>query len=203
MEKENMVNENMANDDMGNGNINNENKAGDKKKAAIKIIVPIIIVLIVAGIWFVRNSQKAPAEDQTDLLHEDVAFQAMEELDLDQLKSHGIPIMLDFGADDCPPCREMKPTIVKLHSDLQGKVIIKYMDVWENPELAMDYPVRVIPTQLFFDRDGNPYMPEDPDGSGLLIYTSRETDEHVFTAHEGKLTEAQLLEIFVEMGMEE
>ena len=181
----------------------NEYQEMNKKKTAVKIIAPIIIVLIVAGIWFVKDSQKTPGGEPAGGENLDFALNVTEELDFEKLKSYGLPIMLDFGSESCPPCRAMAPTIEKLNRELQGKAIIKYMDVGEFPELADGYPISVIPTQLFFDKDGNPYVPADPEASQMIIYTSKDTEEHVFTAHEGGLTEEQLLGIFVEMGMEE
>ncbi len=45
-------------------------------------------------------------------------------------------------------------------------------------------------------------MPADLESSSMLIYTVKDTKEHVLTAHEGGLTEEQLLGILKEMGME-
>jgi thioredoxin 1 len=185
------------------GRLQMENGHGEmsRKKMAAKIIAPILIVLVVAGIWFFKNSQSIAGELQVE--NPDFALTVTEPLDLEQLKSYGLPILLDFGSDSCPPCRRLAPTIKKLHKTLQGKAIIKYMDVWELPELAEGYPIRVIPTLLFFDKDGNPYEPSDPEASRMLIYTTKDTGEHVFTAYEGAMSEKEILSILVKMGMEE
>ena len=71
--------------------------------------------------------------------------------------------MIDFGADSCIPCKEMAPVLKELNEELRGKVIIKFVDVWKYQSLAEGYPISVIPTQVFFDKDGKPYTPKDPE----------------------------------------
>jgi thioredoxin 1 len=181
----------------------NEYREMNRRKVAAKIIAPILIVLVVAGIWFIKDSQRAAGEMQIGDENPDFAINVTEPLDLEQLKSYELPILLDFGADSCPPCRKLAPVIKKLHKELQGKAIIKYMDVWEFPQLAEGYPISVIPTLMFFDKDGNPYVPADPEASRMILYTTKDTGEHVFTVYEGVMSEKEILAILVEMGMEE
>ncbi|OLN32939.1 Thioredoxin [Desulfosporosinus metallidurans] len=40
--------------------------------------------------------------------------------------------MIDFGADSCVPCKEMAPVLKKLNTEMQGKAIVKFVDVWKN-----------------------------------------------------------------------
>lgn len=194
-------------------NMENKNTAKEnpfeveKKKLPLnKIIIPLIIVLVIGGIWVSKNmlggSGGVTGDDGVFVPdNEDFAFFATEDLDVDALKEYGLPIILDFGSDTCPPCREMAPILRKVHKDLQGKAIIKYVDLDEYKEMASLYPVRAIPTQFFFDKDGNPFTPENPDNARLLMYTTKDTEEHVLTAHEGFMSEQQLLDILEQMGM--
>lgn len=173
-----------------------------KQKNIIKIIVPLVIVVIVAGIWIVKNNEKPVEEVQPVTDNADYALIATE-LDLEQLKSYGIPIMIDFGADSCAPCKEMAPVLKALNEDYQGKVIVKFVDVWKDQSMAADFPLEVIPTQFFFDKDGNPYVPSDPEGMRMMMYSMKDTNEHVFTAHQGGMTKEQILAVFKELGVEE
>lgn len=66
----------------------------------------------------------------------------------------GLPRMLDLGADKCIPCKEMAPILVELRKEYDGKAAIDFIDVWKYPAAAEPYGVRVIPTQIFFDREG-------------------------------------------------
>ena len=187
----------------------NKQKA-PSKGTAVKIIIPVLILAVIGGIWFFKNSgvqTQGKSGSNTSLGKADVEtipdfdLHVTEALDLEQLKSYGLPIMIDFGADSCAPCKEMAPVLEKLNKELQGKVIIKFVDVWKYQELAQGYPIRVIPTQVFFDKDGKPFTPSDPQGMQMLMYSSRETNEHIFTAHEGGMTEEMILDVFKEMGV--
>lgn len=177
----------------------NEKKPLPRWKTA-RIIVPVLILAFIGGLWFVKNmnTQEPPGEN----VHPDFALHVTEELNLEQLKSHGLPIMIDFGADSCAPCKEMAPVLEKLNKELQGKAIIKFVDVWKYPDLAQGYPLTVIPTQVFFDKDGKPYSPADPQEMRMNLYTLKETNEHVFTTHEGGMTEEMILTVLSELGLE-
>lgn len=126
---------------------------------------------------------------------------AVSKLDLEKLKSYGLPIVIDFGADTCIPCKEMAPVLKKLNEEWQGKVIVKFVDVWKYPNEADNFPLQVIPTQFFFDGQGKPFVPGDPEGIQMTMYSKKDTQEHVYTSHQGGLTEAQLRVIFEEMGI--
>ncbi len=63
------------------------------------------------------------------------------------------PIMLDFYADWCPPCKILTPTVEKLSAEYEGTVEIKKVNVDQNKELSQAFGVRSIPT-LFFIKDG-------------------------------------------------
>ncbi len=170
------------------------------RKKLFKIVVPIAIVLAVALIWFLKNAesqQPAPVADDDS----DFALHAAGPIDLEQLKSYGLPIIIDFGADACAPCKEMAPVLEELNRDLRGRAIIKFVDVWKNPEYAQGYRISAIPTQFFFDANGKPFDPQSPIGLRLYRYANEE-GEHILTAHVGGMTKEQLLSVLEEMGME-
>jgi len=124
-----------------------------------------------------------------------------EKIDLEKLKSYGLPIIIDFGADSCIPCKEMAPVLKELNEELQGKAIIKFVDVWKYEDLAKGYPISIIPTQIFIDANGDPYSPKDTEAMQMKQYI-RNSGEHVFTAHEGGMTKEELIDILKEMGLE-
>ena len=71
----------------------------------------------------------------------------------DEVLSSDIPVLVDFWATWCGPCKMIAPTIEALAEELAGKVKVGKVNVDEEMELAVEYKIEVIPTLLFF-KDG-------------------------------------------------
>ena len=65
-----------------------------------------------------------------------------------------LPLMIDLGADKCIPCITMAPILEKMEHDYAGKMEVRFIDVWKDPDAALHYGVRLIPTQIFYGTDG-------------------------------------------------
>lgn len=61
-----------------------------------------------------------------------------------------LPVLVDFSANWCSPCKTMSPIIEELSNEYEGKIVIGKMDVDTNVETPSKYGVRSIPTLLFF-----------------------------------------------------
>lgn len=66
----------------------------------------------------------------------------------------GRPMIVDFSATWCPPCRQLKPIFEKLAEEFRGRVTFVTIDVDQNPELAASYNVQSIPMMVFINKDG-------------------------------------------------
>ena len=192
----------------------------DKKKISSLIIILVIIVCIV-GIWFIKNGKEENYSDlknqnipETNLqnsgeinsgdtaLNPDFELEVKDTLDMEKLKSYGLPIIIDFGADYCMPCREMEPELKAIHDKTIEKAIVRFVDVEREQEIAYRYPVQLIPTQILINADGTPYMPSG-DVSPDFHFYGNTSGEHILTAHVGMLTEEEMEKILKEMGMDE
>lgn len=67
--------------------------------------------------------------------------------------SQNKPMMIDFSATWCGPCKKMAPIIEELGKKYDGRIIVGKVDVDENPEITSQFGIRNIPTILFF-KDG-------------------------------------------------
>ena len=137
----------------------------------VKIIVLIVIVVIIVLMVIIKNqSNQYSTTNFFDL-------NVNENFDKNDYLNKGYPVLLDIGGGQCSSCKVMAPVLEKLNNQLKQKAVIKFIDYWKYSHLASQFDFKVIPTQFFYDEQGN-----------------------LFKVHEGIITEDGILEIFKEMG---
>lgn len=75
------------------------------------------------------------------------------ENNFDELLGSGKPLMVDFGAEWCGPCKALAPMVEELAEVYEQQATIATCDVEENNDLAVRYSIRNVPTIIFF-KDG-------------------------------------------------
>jgi len=91
----------------------------------------------------------------------------------------GMVTMVDVGAKACIPCKMMIPVIESLSAEYEGRAAIVFIDVWKNPDETPKFGIRAIPTQIFYDKDGNEVM-----------------------RHEGYFSKEEIIKVLTRLGVE-
>jgi thioredoxin 1 len=65
-----------------------------------------------------------------------------------------LPRLVDLGSTTCIPCKMMAPILEGLKTEYRGRLVVDVIDVQKERETMKGYGIRVIPTQVFFDSNG-------------------------------------------------
>ena len=95
------------------------------------------------------------------------------------VQTAGIPRLVDFGADNCVPCKAMAPILVELRAEYAGRLQVDFIDLRKNPRAGDPYNIFAIPTQIFFDGNGKE-----------------------LTRHEGFISKQDILDTWKRFGIE-
>jgi thioredoxin 1 len=161
-------------------------------KAYLNIIVSLLLLgaaaLLTAGCGG-QVSSGAGAEPVT-----------VSQVSLDELLTQGLPLILNFG-DDGQASQETLTNLEKINEAYSGKVLIRSVDLAASPEAKEGFPVQVMPSQFFYTAEGKPITLPGDLGIVMSSFQSLDTQETVFTIHEGPLTEEELSRILAFMDV--
>ncbi len=108
----------------------------NENKNPVRWLILLLVVVAAGGAFLLRGGKDQAAEVNV------VATDTV------------LPRLLDLGADKCVPCKMMVPVLDELEKGLDGQLEVVFLDVWQNPDQAKPYKIKLIPTQIFFAPDG-------------------------------------------------
>jgi thioredoxin 1 len=100
----------------------------------------------VVGILVNRDGIRSHVNESVELTGAELSLE-------ERIMSDPKPVLVDFTAKGCGPCRSMEPVVSHLSQKYAGRATVLKVDVGEHPDLARRYNVRAYPTFLIF-RDG-------------------------------------------------
>ena len=98
-----------------------------------KIAIVAVLITAVGIVVALRQNKSTEAKQQTSTI---------------------LPRLVDLGAGKCIPCKMMAPILEELKKEYAGRLKVELIDVWENPDEAKKYGIKLIPTQIFYDASG-------------------------------------------------
>jgi thioredoxin 1 len=119
-------------------------------KNAWKIVIVLLLAASVFAVVLQKRSQNRSSEPQITVNDSNTVAAQTQQTN----QSAKLPRLVDLGADKCIPCKMMAPILKELKSQYQGKLEVVIIDVWENPDQAKKYNIKLIPTQIFYDSRG-------------------------------------------------
>jgi len=100
------------------------------------IIIITLLVVAISAVLVLKKHQSVPGADAPPV-------------------SAHLPRLLELGSDQCVPCKMMAPILDELKETFAAQLRVDFIDVWKQEDIGRQYGLRVIPTQIFFDADGN------------------------------------------------
>lgn len=126
--------------------VNKQTPKSKKKKISffqtyrIELITAIIVIVFASIVtWKLVQSSNIPGNSTQSSSSE----------------QKGLPKMIDLGTTTCVPCKMMVPVMEELRKEYDGKLIVEFINTAENPGASQEYAISVIPTQIFYDKNGN------------------------------------------------
>lgn len=108
------------------------------------------LAVAVVGVLIARNADRQTTATAPTTRKTAVAVEASDPV----AQGKARPRLVDLGAGKCIPCKMMAPILEDLQKTCAGKMDVQFIDVWENPESAKQYGIKMIPTQIFYDAAG-------------------------------------------------
>ncbi len=116
--------------------------------------IAIVVVLIVAVVVVIAVKINKSGRGTTAPSSGAAGQQIPAEYRPEQLTGKGLPALVDLGAGTCIPCKLMAPILEELKKEMEGRLVVQFLDVGRFPALAGVYRISIQPTQIFYDASG-------------------------------------------------
>ena len=147
------------------------------------------------------NSEKIKALDK-----EKEDFYITSEEQYEKLIKEEKPLFLMFGTKVCPFCNQMRPYVSDISKTYKDRVIIKYVDAQDLPNVAYRYPIKGVPAVMLQNADKSGYTPSDDVMKVLqqnynepTAYSFKDSKKHDFTMTYGLLKRELVIQIVEEL----
>ena len=122
-----------------------------KKGLRIKALIVVALAVAVAGAIYLKDRPEEPSAEAKVAKGPSASA-----ADFKKEQSRvPIPRLVDLGAGKCIPCKMMAPILEELRKEYKEKFDVIVIDVWKDRSAGRQYRIRVIPTQIFYDAEGN------------------------------------------------
>lgn len=146
-----------------------ESETRGTKTASSSLVTKVtIVIVLIAAVGFVILQKADRAQEETDKVNlqtpvtgepaEQDARQSAEAAQGIGEETDGrvsLPSLVDLGSDTCVPCKMMAPILEELEEEYRGIFDVRFINTREDQEASSLYGIRLIPTQIFIDADGN------------------------------------------------
>ena len=124
---------------------------------ALLIIIPVVFITCKSG-----NSDSAVLKSETGSEVSAMSNELFKKMIFDYApgkqweNSSGKPIIIDFYADWCVPCRKLSPIVEELAKEYAGKLVVYKVDIDKERELAENMRITAVPSLMFIPANGKP-----------------------------------------------
>ena len=122
-----------------------------------RIIIVIVLITVVGAVIVLKQGKTSRPTERASRANP-AAGAHEQDKNAKENKADGeptaLPRLVDLGASKCIPCKLMAPILEELKKEYAGRLEVEFIDVWENPDMAKEYGIKIIPTQIFSDASG-------------------------------------------------
>lgn len=143
----------------------------ENKKITVLLIAVFITSLLLTAYLLWENGVLRDFKENNDVSGLEYQADTMEQVD--ELKKYNKPIIVIFGADYCPTCVNYEPYIKDLYLNHGDDIIVRHVNTVDHEAIRKEYNIELIPSTIFYDKDGKPFMPK----ADIDVYDLEETVE--------------------------